>query len=168
MHIDDFDELSGFDEGTFGPPSQNHFPPLNSSSASEDLDFDDYTMFTEHAPKPQLRSRPPINFSGLHAAASQSHMSGSTLHSCRKAYSSLDLLPKFSPEAIASLSVLDLKHNPHYCKLRQQYVLVSQTLTTYIEKEPGPGDVTHDGISNAIVAENDAGMFSLISMPKLS
>lgn len=152
MLIDDFDELNSFDEGTFGPSPQNYFLPPNHSalgSASEDYNSEDYAMDTVRAPKPPLRSRPPINFPGLHSTASQSHMSGSTLHTFRKSYSTQDSQPKFSPEDIASLSVLELKYNPHFRKLQRQFALVSQTLATYIDPEPGHGDVAHDtGLSD--------------------
>ncbi|KAI9430019.1 hypothetical protein H4582DRAFT_2064265 [Lactarius indigo] len=116
----------------------------------EDEDnFEDF-MGTQHAPRPPLRSRPPINFTGAgHFSTIKphpnlpafnattrppSHMSDTTLHSSL-GYSAahtfphkMSLSPGPSSDAIATLTVAELCYNPHYLKLCKKFNQVCQAL----------------------------------------
>ncbi|KAF8262065.1 hypothetical protein EI94DRAFT_1809356 [Lactarius quietus] len=113
--------------------------PVNDSSGDDDYGYEPFTADTLHVPKPQLRSRPPIDFSGQ-LSATPSLMSGSTLHPHllafpRKAASSIGLASRLSPETIASLTDIDLHHNPIYHKLRRKFYYVSGVLTKYMDRD---------------------------------
>ena len=98
-------------------------------------------------PRPPLRSRATIDFSGRHSgigtdnfppSTNSSHISGSTLRS--GLYPSLggnsfsskslgfDSPPNISPHVIALLTEDQLHHNPHYLRLLQKYDIVYEIL----------------------------------------
>ena len=136
----------------------------------------------EHIPvatqsKPQLRSRPPIDFSRRplnassdlnYSAFSQPHsyVSGSTLHSGIKPpaasiplrRASLDFYPSsvIPPEVIASLTISDLHHNPHYRELRQRYDHVTAVLATYVEQRLA--SASHVATCNTLVPHMPQGV----------
>ncbi|KAF8261816.1 hypothetical protein EI94DRAFT_1705236 [Lactarius quietus] len=123
------------------PKSQarSRLPPVSDSSGDDDYGYKPFTADTLRVPKPQLRSRPPIDFSGQFSAT-PSLMSGLTLHPhllafpC-KAASSIGLTSRLSPETIASLTDIDLNHNPIYCKLHRKYDYVSMVLAKYMDRD---------------------------------
>ncbi|KAH9013656.1 hypothetical protein EDB85DRAFT_2158039 [Lactarius pseudohatsudake] len=113
----------------------------------EDEDEHDDFVGTQHAPRPPLRSRPPINFAGAgwysantgvpaFSAATRppSHMSDATLHSGLGHLAPHTFLyktsssPRPSPDVIASLNVAELCYNPHYLKLREKFDQVCRAL----------------------------------------
>ena len=119
-----------------------------------DSDSDERTADSQPMSRPPLRSRPAIDFSGQHSTVltnpsfpapprPPSHMSGSTLRSrlnplyYHKTIPSghSDSFPTLSPEIIASLTVDELYHNPHYRKLQQKYEHLSGLLTKYAERD---------------------------------
>jgi hypothetical protein len=148
------------------PRSQvrSRLPP--DSASDDDYGFEPFALDTLHVPKPQLRSRPPIDFSGQFSAT-PSHMSGSTLHSRapafpRKAASSIGLTSRLSPEAIASLTDIDLHHNPLYCKLRRKYDYVSGVLARYLDRELAETQVAKSELP--LVPDIHQGVYSFISI----
>ncbi|KAI9437506.1 hypothetical protein H4582DRAFT_2057868 [Lactarius indigo] len=116
----------------------------------EDEDnFEDF-MGTQHTPRPPLRSRPPIDFTGAGRFSTikphpnlpafnattrpPSHMSDTTLHSSL-GYSAAHTFPHktssspgLSSDAIATLTVAKLCYNPHYLKLREKFNQVCRAL----------------------------------------
>ncbi|KAF8268369.1 hypothetical protein EI94DRAFT_1785947 [Lactarius quietus] len=115
-----------------GPRAQSRLP-----FGKDDTGFGSHESLC--VPKPQLRSRPAMDFSGKFPVT-PSHMSGSTLRSQssafpHKAASSIGLASKLSPALIASLTDSDLHHNPLYCELRQKYDYVSIVLAKYMDRE---------------------------------
>jgi hypothetical protein len=146
--FEEFEEDDGFYQDNYASP--DHFP------ADIDLppsDVEGQLVGTQ--PVQRLRKRPPVDFSARrstvgsdfdYSATSFSRpMSGSTLHSGpslkhsttsfpRKA-PSLDFSPKIPPAVIASLTITDLHHNPHYRELRQKYDELAGVLTTYLGRD---------------------------------
>ena len=141
MQFNGFNNYDDLDQGASGPPSPS-LPPLGFDT--DESHFGEFSVDTLRVPRPFLRSRPAMDFSGQHpslpSSRPPSHMSGSTLHStsnpsfARKAVSN-NFYPQFSPEAIATLTVSELYHNPHFRKLRQQYDYVSGALAMYRDRE---------------------------------
>ncbi|KAF8258195.1 hypothetical protein EI94DRAFT_1708207 [Lactarius quietus] len=129
-------------------------PPFDFASEDNTI-FEPLPMDTLHVPKSQAWSRlPPVGDSSgdndygykpftvdtLHFSATPSLMSGSTLHPHLSAYpckaaSSIGLASRLSPETIASLTDIDLNHNPIYRKLCQKYDYVSVVLTKYMDRD---------------------------------
>ena len=117
-----------------------------------DMDFQPQQLVHVNAdecskPRPPLRLRAMIDFSGRHSgigtnnfppSANSSRISGSTLHS--GLYPSLagnffsskslgfDLPLNISPHIIALLTEDQLHHNPHYLRLLQKYDIVYKIL----------------------------------------
>ncbi|KAH8995850.1 hypothetical protein EDB86DRAFT_3077415 [Lactarius hatsudake] len=137
-----------FEDDVFNLPVDNQ-PPLPAGFHFDYKDEDDF-MSTQRAPRPPLRSRPPIDFAGAgwcstvnsnvglpaFSAATRppSHMSDTTLHSGlgrsaahtfpHKTSSS----PRPSPDVIASLTVAELCYNTNYLKLREKFNQVCRAL----------------------------------------
>ncbi|KAF8264808.1 hypothetical protein EI94DRAFT_1805298 [Lactarius quietus] len=136
-------DFPGEDDTSFDPYAMDT-PHVPGPQARSRLPFSkDDSGFGSHdtlrVPKPQLRSRPAMDFSAKFPVA-PSHLLGSTLRSQssafpRKAVSSIGLTSKLSPALIASLTDSDLHHNPLYCQLRQKYDYVSMVLAKYMDKE---------------------------------
>lgn len=112
--------------------------------------------------EPRLRSRPPIdfrqfghsaigsdlNYSGTAFSYSHPHsyLSGSTLTGLQPSLKSQPSTsfslkspsinplptPRVPPAIIASLTIADLLHNPHYVDLRQKYDHVAGVLAAYV------------------------------------
>jgi hypothetical protein len=138
MQFDDFDDYVDSGQCIDRSLSPN-IPPFDFDTNKNN--FGSFGVDTLRAPKPLLRSRPAIDFSGRHSTIYPSQLpsltSGSTHSSSnhsiypRKA----DFIPQFSPEAIASLTISELYHNPHFRKLRQQFDYVSGALAMYRDRE---------------------------------
>jgi hypothetical protein len=140
MQSNNFYEHNGSDKHTSRSLPQKPYPSLNRDLTIKDegdnigLQFEDSVFEPLCVPKPQLRSRPPINFYGENSIASHSPslMLGSMLHTntsafpCKITYVDKPLCP--SPSVIASLTISKLYHNPHYCELREQYDYISRVL----------------------------------------
>jgi hypothetical protein len=165
MHIDDFDDLSELGEGTGRSFSPHFFAPSDLDSTHEELGSNTFEMDTLRARRSKLRARPPIDFHEARSTASE--MSGSTLPpvpptSNASSYlgkaSSVGFRPKFSPEDIASLSVLDIYHNPHYRKLRQQYDHVSGVLASYLGR-----DLEANVTKSTLIPDIHQGTYSLFA-----
>ncbi|KAH9017097.1 hypothetical protein EDB83DRAFT_2528705 [Lactarius deliciosus] len=136
--------------------SQNNLPPphkdFHFDEDEDELEAQNF-MSTQRAPRPALRSRPPIDFgAGLHptintgvgppfnaATRPPSGMSDLTLHSgfgLSAAHSgmmfphNMSSSPRPTPDVIASLTVAELCYNPHYLKLREEFDHVSRALAT--------------------------------------
>ena len=138
LHLSIFDMQSGqSDSDYYGFDQQSYrsqTPEMFHLRARSDLDSnlgdeDDHGdgMVTLRGPRPQLRSRPPINFSGQHSTLSHppSHLSGSTMRS----------RSGFSVQDIESLTASELYLNPIHRKLRDKYDHVSGVLATYMERD---------------------------------
>lgn len=142
---DDFDQAGDdFDQAGFDPMSSKPYTVF-------DPDEDERSLLRLPGPgpgPPPLRSRGQIDFSRYSAVGApsfsgsmvsrrpSSHMSGSTLRSSlnptaylhsRKTYPLVDSSPLL-PEVIASLTEVQLLHNPHYHKLLQKYDQVCEIL----------------------------------------
>jgi hypothetical protein len=122
---DDFDRVS------IGPPPSDVY----SSRGAHEKDFVD--IGSQRMPRPPLRSRPQMDFSGQQIPAETdhgftippvprrppSHLSGSTLRTnlnhpaaafySHKQYSSYELPPDLPSEVLASLMVAQLYQNPN-------------------------------------------------------
>jgi hypothetical protein len=140
--FEDYDD--DFDQAGYGPLSSKPYTVFD----PDELEDERSSLRLPGPGPPPLRSRGPIDFSGQHLAVGapsfsgsrrpSSHMSGSTLHSSlnpstaylysRKTYLPIDPSPIFLPEAIASLTEVQLHHNPHYHKLLQKYDHVCEIL----------------------------------------
>ena len=140
------EEYNGFDQSDHG--SLGHLrPDVDSLHPSEDE-----SDLLDVLPLRSLRrSKPVVDFSGLCSTAgttdnflsfpSHPHlsMSGLTLHSGLRSstdsfphkYPSLNFSPRIPPSVIASLTISDLHHNPHYRELRQKYDDLAGVLTAY-------------------------------------
>lgn len=101
------------------------------------------TQQTHNCQRP-LRSRPGINFYASAMQYPSSHTTGSTLHSnpnfsmlLHKAACLALLLisPWPSIKTIASLSLSEIYHNPHYCNLCTKYDHLSDVFTMYLGKD---------------------------------
>jgi hypothetical protein len=145
MQCDDFYDPYGVDEHTSKSLPQKPYPLLNMDPTTDDeddigLQLEDSVLEGLRAPKPQLRSRPPINFYGENSIASHSPslMSGSTLHTNTSSFphkiTYIDPSPRPSPSVIASLTISELYHNPHYCELRQQCDYLTRVLATSLDR----------------------------------
>ncbi|KAI9432840.1 hypothetical protein H4582DRAFT_2082966 [Lactarius indigo] len=131
--------------------SQNGLSPshMNFRFDYEDEDKADDFMGTQRAPRPPLRSRPPIDFGAGRrstintdtnlpafgaATCPLSRVSDAMLHSSlghlavRAFPHKISSLPKPSIDLIASLSVDELCYNPHYLKLRKDFDQVCRVL----------------------------------------
>ncbi|KAI9445340.1 hypothetical protein H4582DRAFT_2053391 [Lactarius indigo] len=121
--------------------SQNGLSPSHTNFHFDYKDEDkaDDFMGTQRAPRPPLRSRPPIDFgAGLPAFGAAtcplSHMSDAMLHSglghlaVHTFPHKISSLPKPSINFIASLSVNELCYNPHYLKLHEDFDRVCRAL----------------------------------------
>ena len=150
------EEYDGFDQSDHG--SLGHLrPDVDSLLPSEDE-----SDLLDVLPLRSLRrSKPVVDFSRLRSTAGttddfpsfpshpRSSMSGSTLHSGLRSsidsfprkYPSLDFSPRIPPSVIASLTISDLHHNPHYCELRQKYDDLAGVLTAYLERDLGDSRV---------------------------
>ncbi|KAH8979593.1 hypothetical protein EDB86DRAFT_3088674 [Lactarius hatsudake] len=137
-----------FEDDVFNLPVDDQ-PPPPAGFHFDYKDEDDF-MSTQHALRPPLRSRPPIDFAGAgwrstvnsnvglpaFSAATRppSHMSDTMLHSglghsaahtfLHKTSSS----PRPSPDVIASLTVTELCYNANYLKLHEKFNQVCRAL----------------------------------------
>ena len=141
-------------------------PPESQSGSVLNLDYDDGravdTQSTQHMPRPPLRSKPAMYFSGHHSAVGSefgfsqstssfrphphapSHMSGSTLRSTfdpsitqpytRKAYSPINP-PDLPADILEALSESQLYQNPIHRRLQHNYAELCETLTKYIGRD---------------------------------
>jgi hypothetical protein len=150
MQYSDFDDSEGFNRA---------FSLRSDFNSGDEDDFGDHAMETLRVPKPQLRSRPPIDFPGRRSTVGHlpSHMSGSTLRSIpnssmfpRKASSHIGSSSHLSFEAIESLTESELSLNPLHRKLHQKYDHVSEVLATYLERDLAESRVAK---SNALVPD---------------
>lgn len=148
MLSDNIYDLDCFNEHTSGALSPKLYPSLDIDHAGEDvgdispeLELEHSTMDTLRAPKPQLRSRLPINFYGQSSITGypSSLMSGSTLRANTSAFprktNRIDSSQWFPPELIASLTISDLYHHPHYCDLCERYDYVTGVLASYMDRD---------------------------------
>jgi hypothetical protein len=152
-------------------PFLDHFSPDQSDSDARYLlphfDEDEGTLAeTDHLPRPKLRSRPPINFSGRSTpgsdfnysatAFSQSHSQrlGPTSHSSLKPSNPFprkisDVLPRLPPAVIAALTVSELYHNPHYRELRHEYDRLSGIIEVYRDFVSPPAAINNNVFQSA-------------------
>ena len=149
------------------PPPESY---QGSAHSVFNLDDEDEDVDAQHMPRPPLRSKPAMYFSGHRSAATSefgfsasaagfhprppapSHMSGSTLRSSldhsithsypRKGYSAIDPLD-LPADIIAALNESQLYLNPIHRRLQHNYAELSQTLTKYIGRDLAAGPVTH-------------------------
>lgn len=178
-------DLDSFNGRASDAPHSGPYPLLNMDNmdhASEDynpdLDHEDSAMDTlcARAPRPQLRSRPPIKFYGQNSITNYtpSSMSGSTLcmntpaflpkiidtHTNTSAFPAkvINSTPWLPPSVIAALTVAKLYYNPHYYELCEWYNYVTRVLSSYMDK----GDFTTSTTkSNASVLDIHQHMYSL-------
>ncbi|KAI9436681.1 hypothetical protein H4582DRAFT_2078351 [Lactarius indigo] len=83
---------------------------LDTVSNCDDEDEDRFAPGIQCMPQPSLRSRPPIDFSGLHPSMAPSFLRKTSLNSAPPARLPLN--------AIVALTDSELLHNPHHRKLR--------------------------------------------------
>jgi hypothetical protein len=143
MLCDNIYDLGCFNERTPDVQSPTPYPSLdvdfageNAGDFSPELEPEHSVMDTLRASKPQLRSRPPIDFNGQNNYI-PSFMSGSTLctdTSFPRKTSRGDSFQRFPPSLIASLTIPELYQNPHYCDLRERYDYVTRVLATYLDR----------------------------------
>ena len=105
----------------------------------EDENYSDYTADTRPS-RSLLRSRHPIDLYASGPRDTSSHTSGSSLRPSPN-FSTLPHLasslgsPRPSIETIASLSISEIYHNPHYRDLRMKYDRLSDVFATYLGKD---------------------------------
>ena len=176
MLADDIYDLGCFNGHASDAPDSGRYPSLDMDHADKDtvdsnseLDPEDSAMdaLRARAPRPQLRSRPPIDFYRQNSVTNctPSLMSGSTLHTNAPAFPPkiidthantltfppkninthanaltfppkvIDSPPRLPPSVIASLTVAELYHNPHYCELRERYDYVTGVLASHMDRD---------------------------------
>ena len=175
---DDFGYDNNVGQPNCGPCSQ--FLPKTDVQLF-DNDDDGTLATTKHLPPSQLRSRPPIDFSGrgstvgsntnygsntdygsdahyLATLFSRPHSQiSSSSHSVFKPRAlflcktpSLDMSPRLPVAIIASLTISELSHNPHYCELCQKYNHVLDVLATYVGRDLKPHPPNCDPIASGV------------------
>ena len=155
----DFDEEE-FNVSTLRYHDSNTFCP---QFGIEEDTFSEYSV-DQPAPRPLLRSRPPMDFSSnwQHLAHGNppSLTSGLTVYSslgsvvAPKAASSISLLSRLSIEAIAALTIPELCYNAHYCELRDSHDYISQVLASYLRKDLQVGGTrAARGVNTSLISD---------------
>jgi hypothetical protein len=164
MHTDNFDNEE-FDVGTLCPNPSNGF------RLQYGIEEDNFSNYSVDPPvlQCQLRSRPPIDFSLQQPTFDYppSHMSGLMAHSTSNSFMLApkvahlaDLSSRPSVELLASLTISELCHNAHYCKLCDNYDYTSWVLACYLGKDLRVGEpcVLCSLASNMLVPDMYRGM----------
>jgi hypothetical protein len=146
-------------------------------------DEDEFGVGIQPMPRRLQRSRPPMDFSARRSAVGtdfgypastftcpHSRMSGSTLHSTLNPLTAPSfphkippppLTPRLTLEAIMSLTVPELSHNPHYRELRKKYDHVTGVLATFVERNLAESR-TAKSDTNTLVPDIYQGMYYFI------
>lgn len=142
QHYGEFDDYEGSDQDGYGSLSPK--ASYTNFNSGDEGNFEDAAE-TLRAPRPQLRSRPSIDFAGRysngHSNVSHppSRMSGSTLRPVfnlpHNAPSYLSSSWRFPPGTIESLTKIELFRNPLHCKLRQKHDNLAEALAMYLKRD---------------------------------